>query len=121
MPFYHATYLERLPSILKLGLRPGHERNFPDAEPGVYLTTEPAIAIMMLIDHYLEAGDTEITPPQQLERIRVIVIDDSRVDPARLRGDPQAPEGYHDTIMIYDGIVDVTNMPVLPVSAFDGA
>ncbi len=46
--------------------------------------------------------------------MRVIVIDDSRVPRRLLGADPDIPR---DGIWLYRGVIDVRNMPIVPVTA----
>jgi hypothetical protein len=114
VPYYHATRRHLLESIIRYGL--GGlvvERNFPESEPGVYLSDEPLLAVGMLIDKFLDVADPASNPSRELESWVVIVIDDARVNPRRLRPDPQmdALDGF----WLYDGIIDVTNAVVIAV------
>lgn len=123
MPFYHGTFFSRLPSIRRYGLG-GRivDRNFPEAEPGVYLATTPEVCVAMLLDHYLEAGDNlPVRPCDHLRTFCVIVIDDSRIDMKLLAPDPQI-KGFEGTL-IYRGLIDITSMPVLDIDQIvpDGA
>jgi hypothetical protein len=119
MPYYHATWRQHLPSILKHGLGGAEPsaRNFPAAEPGVYLTNDPAIAIMMMMEAYALNGtagnDIGMAPPQALEALCVIVIDDSRIKADLIDIDPNVER--RDCTWRYHGAVDIIGMPVLSV------
>jgi hypothetical protein len=115
MPYFHATWRRHLPSILKHGLGGAlpDVQNFP-VESGVYLALDPAIAVMMLIEAYMENGEAMgLTPPEALEAMCVIVIDDSRLKPNLLDADPNVER--QDATALYRGVVDVVSMPILPV------
>ncbi len=116
MPYYHGTFHSRLPSIRKHGLGGlVAVRNFPDAEPGVYLATTPEVCIAMLIDHYMETGEhIPGRPIDHMQTFCVIVVDDSRVDPRLLAPDPQV--GGFEGTLIYRGVIDIPSMPVLDLS-----
>lgn len=112
MPYFHGTHLRRIDDILTHGLG-GRvtDRNFPESEEGVYLASDPVICIGVLIDHYLTAGQPGSSPKDQLASFRIIVIDDARVDPAKLRPDPSF-EG-REGVFVYGGVIDVNAMPIL--------
>ncbi len=112
MTYYHATYAARIPSILRHGLRTGEERNFADADEGVYLSTDPVLPVGFLIEHILSEERPDLTPRGFVESLRVIVIDPSRIDASLLRPDPHT-DGYEGMFWLYEGVVDVTNMPIL--------
>lgn len=114
MPYYHGTHVQKIPSIQKHGL--GGivvEKNF-DCEDGVYLSTEPVVCVGMLVDHLLTTGSDGTNPSEVLKSFRVIVIDDSRVNPSKLNQDPNVDvEGCY----LYRGVIDITGMPILDVDA----
>lgn len=111
MTFYHATYSDRIAAIQKEGLRPVHTRNFPDAEPGVYLSTDPWIALGILLEHTFDNMDIR-GPREAVESYRIIVIDRTRVREELLAPDPQV-DGFNGMFWLYTGDIDVTGMPVL--------
>ena len=113
MPFYHGTHRWLLPLILKHGL--GGlivAKNYGDAENGVYLAEHPVYCVGVLLEAYSLFGRPESHPPTELAGMCVIVIDDSRIDRLKLRPDP---EMRRPDIWIYDGVVDVTNQPIISV------
>ena len=115
MPYYHATHRHRLPSIIENGLGwNGAVQNWPGVARGVYLAEEPEVAVLMMVEHFLEAAPDDIPPLQALGEIALIVIDDSRVPRAMLGPDPSLPI---DGIWLYRGTLDVRNMPVIGVDA----
>lgn len=111
MTFYHATYADRVAAIQKEGLKPTANRNFPDAEPGVYLSTDPVIALSILIEHGMAVRTAE-SPKALAESFRIIVIDRSRVREDLLEPDPQV-DGLGGVFWLYRGAIDVTAMPVV--------
>lgn len=114
MPYYHVTYDRHVPSILKHGLGGAFvERNWPEAKEGVYLADDFAWGLTMLIERMMETADDSVNPKDWIESIRIIVIDDSRLDRARLGEDESFPG--HASIWRYLGTIDVTNMPILTV------
>lgn len=114
MPFYHVTRADRLPSILRHGLG-GFDggRNW-ECEDGVYLASDPAIGLAVMLQHYCEFGAADSVPSEEVASWRCIVVDDSRIRVELLRPDPEFPEPSGRS-MIYDGVVDVRGMPVLDV------
>lgn len=113
MPHYHATWEDNLPSIIRHGLggaAPG-SRNF-DCEGGVYLATDPSLAVSFLIEAAVRQGASSgMTPADAMASMRLIVIDDTRLDWRLASPDPNIErEGI---AIIYHGVVDVTGMPVL--------
>lgn len=115
MPYFHATYAQHIPSILKHGLGGATpERNFEGTEPGVYLGSLPELCVMMLLEHLLEDGNEKSSiPAVAMEQIRIIVVDDSRVQMGLLDGDPQVPPKWRDRLFRYRGTIDVRGMPIL--------
>ena len=111
MPYYHATFRKHIPSILKHGLG-GRvtEQNWDGCEPGVYLAAEPEVCIFVMLDQYYQFGHPDSVPRDHLAEIVVIVIDDSRVQPAKLGPDPLIKRR---DVWLYDGVIDVTSMPVV--------
>ncbi|MBY3151170.1 hypothetical protein HFO56_01950 [Rhizobium laguerreae] len=76
------------------------------------MAVDPAVAVMMLIEAYMENGQAmELTPPEALEAICVIVIDDSRLKANLIDVDPNIER--RDVTALYRGVVDVGSMPVL--------
>jgi hypothetical protein len=115
MPFYHATWRRHLPSISKYGLGGASPdcQNFP-VEAGVYLARNPAVAVAFMIESYLESGRVmDMTPPQLLDAICILVVDDSRVAERLISTDPNIERT--DMTILYRGIVDVAGMPILRV------
>lgn len=114
MPYYHATWAENLPSIVRNGLGGGVpvKVNFEWSEPGVYLSVDPVIAFGFLLEAVLTGSEPPKDPPHKaLEKMKVIVIDDSRVDPSLLIDDPHV--NCQDLTKLYKGIIDITGMPIL--------
>lgn len=112
MPFYHATQRQRLASILEKGIRTGEKQNF-ECEPGVYLADSPIIAFGFLIEDYLLKADEESRPSEDLKDFIVIVIDDARIDQTLLGPDPNVGKNWEEHLFLYEGVIDVTGMPVL--------
>lgn len=120
MPYYHATTVDRLDSIARRGL--GGVDTGPrslDCERGVYLAESPAVALAMVLEHFvgpLEAveANPHLLPRDVLRAIRVLVVDDARIDAARLAPDPHT-DGAGGT-WLYAGVIDVSAMPALTVA-----
>ena len=115
MPYFHATWQRHMPSILKHGLGGAlpDSQNFP-VESGVYLAIDPEIAISILIEAYCNSDEaTALPPPEALAAMRVIVIDDSRVNLDLFAVDPNVERT--DVTFLYRGVIDVTSMTVLNV------
>jgi hypothetical protein len=122
--FYHATRRECLPSILREGLRPDVEKRWANSERGVYLAQDPVYALGVIFQELgfsffedrVECDPTrsfygsDASPHKVMQSFCVIVIDSSRVDEKRLRTDPDVVTSW-----VYDGVVDVTSMPILSV------
>jgi hypothetical protein len=86
-------------------------QNFP-VERGVYLSTDPAVAISMLIEAYMMNGDEwEMAPPEALEAICVLVVDDTRIDRRLVDVDPNIER--RDMTILYRGVIDIAALPVL--------
>lgn len=115
MPWFHATHVERIPSILKHGLCGGMAKNWPGTEDGVYLAVHPAIAVDVMLERYFRFGPADSMPRDELARWRVIVIDDARIRPNLLRPDPEVPDAPEGAVMLYGGIIDVAGMPILTI------
>lgn len=114
MPYYHATWAENIPSILKHGLGGAAptRRNFAEAHEAVYLCCDPVIAAGFLFEALTLRDDLDDLDPQEvLDSIRVIVIDDSRLDPNRLRYDPELER--KDITRVYEGVIDVRGLIIL--------
>lgn len=112
MPFFHVTREDRLPSILRHGLGgAGGGKNW-DCGNGVYLASDPAVGLAVMIQHYCEHGSVDRPPALEVASWRCIVVDDARIRPDLLRPDPEIAGGRS---MIYDGVIDVRGMPVLAV------
>lgn len=117
MPYYHATWRRHLPSIRKHGLGGAlpDMQNFP-VERGVYLSTDPAIAVGMMIEAYVLNGDAWAkSPAEALEGMCVIVVDDSRIDQRMIDVDPNVDR--RDITILYRGVIDVAALAI--VSAND--
>lgn len=115
MPFYHATWRKHLPSIQKHGLGGAapDRQNFP-VEAGVYLANEPVVALSIMLEAYIENGeDSGLSPPEALAAMCILVIDDSRVNPALLDVDPNIER--RDLTYLYRGVIDVNGLPVVSV------
>lgn len=117
MPWFHATFVERLPSILKHGLCGGMEKNWPGVQDGVYLAAHPLIAVSIMLERYVRFGPPDSKPKEELARWRVIVIDDSRVRADLLRPDPEAEDAPEGAVMLYGGIIDIRGLPILDIDA----
>jgi hypothetical protein len=89
----------------------GAEQNW-DCDPGVYLAGHPSLSIFVMLQHYVEQGDPDSVPKNELADMCVIVIDDSRVTASKLGPDPEIDR---PDVWLYEGVIDVTNMPVLDV------
>lgn len=113
MSYFHATFVERIDSILLEGLRVGADRNFPESFPGVYLSTDPVLAIGFLIEHAVDRLQPD-NPSEHLKRFRIIVVDSSRIDDRWLAPDPQIDE-HPGFFWLYRGTIDITGMPILDV------
>lgn len=112
MPFFHATFKKHLPSILKNGLGgQGSQPNWPDIDGGVYLSELPAISLLVMVEQYCNFGDPESVPRDHFAEIVVIIVDDARVDRARLAPDPHITE---HPVFRYLGVLDVSGMPIVP-------
>jgi hypothetical protein len=113
MPYFHATTVEALPSILATGLGavdPGPRSE--DCVRGVYLASHPTLAVHIAFMHLLNTwGDDEVPARVALDAVRVFVIDDTRLDPARLQPDPQVRTWAGS--WLYAGVIDVGGLPVL--------
>lgn len=117
MPYFHATWDENIASILKYGLggKPPRKVNFDGATPGVYLSVDPVIAFGFLFEVLIEGEDEpEASPKVMMERMRLIVIDDSRINLELLVDDPMVDR--KDLTKLYRGIIDVNGMPILKTS-----
>jgi hypothetical protein len=89
-------------------------QNFP-VEAGVYLSTDPAVAISMMIEAYVLNGeDWGMSPPEALEAMCVIVVDDSRIDQRMIDVDPNVER--RDMTIFYRGVIDVAALPILSVN-----
>lgn len=66
---------------------------------------------MFLIEHYLLHGGEKSSPREAVENFVVFVIDDSRIDSARLGPDPSFENAEH--FRRYQGVIDVSGMPVI--------
>jgi hypothetical protein len=112
MPYYHATFRDRLPSILKHGLGwPGAEPNWPGVDRGVYLAEAPEVAVFVMFDWMMQMMDESVSPKDFIESLVVILIDDTRVRRQDLGPDPEIAR--RDDVWLYRGVIDVRNQPVL--------
>ena len=112
MPFYHATTADRIESIRQHGLGGLKDapKAFPGCPDGVYLASNSLFAVGFLLERALSGDFTKQTPQEALAQFRVIVIDDSRVNRNRLVQDPNIKQAG---FWLYDGVVDITAMPVV--------
>ena len=117
MPFFHVTRADRLPSILRHGLGGAAGGKNWECEDGVYLASDPAVGLAVMLQHYCEHGAADSAPAEEVASWRCIVVDDSRIRVELLRPDPEVPGGRS---MIYAGVVDVRGMPVLDVAGVLG-
>lgn len=118
MPYYHATWIENLEDIRKHGIRPTsvERKNFPGSPEGVYLATDPLIAVGFLVEALVERDDLRSSgsPAEDLARIRIIVVDDARIDQSKLTIDPVIDRP--DIAFLYSGVVDISGSVVLDVN-----
>nr|WP_250807834.1 hypothetical protein [Neorhizobium tomejilense] len=116
MPYFHATWRRHLPSIRLHGLGGAapDRQNFP-VESGVYLATDPSVALSILIEGYIDhMGNSELAPPDAVEEMCVLVIDDTRIDARLVDIDPNIER--RDLTALYRGTIDVACLPVLAVA-----
>ena len=117
MPYFHATFKEHIPSILKHGLGGKIiKQNWEGCDPGVYLSSEPGACIFVMADQYAQFGDPDSVPREHFANIVLIVIDDTRIQPVKLKSDPLIDR---KDVWLYKGVVDVTNMPIIPFSILE--
>lgn len=116
MPYYHGTMKRNLSSIQRHGLGGiSVDPNFEGAVAGgVYLASDPAISIMVMIEHYVAAGDPDSVPRDQFDEWVIIVIDDHRIDKRFLESDPQVPTSRE--VWRYARPLDISGCVVLPVN-----
>ena len=122
MPFFHATYRDRLETIQREGLLPVHagKRNFPGSRPGVYLSTDAFLTFGFFLETlgvFLDAIIPELkeaAPSEVLDNFCVIVIDRSRVDEKFLIHDPQI-DMFTGTFWLYQKPIDVSGMPIISI------
>lgn len=112
MPYYHATRRHRLEAILREGLHPRAAQNF-ECEPGVYLANDPLIAFGFLLEDFFAKATDDTKPSEELKDFVVIVVDDSRVNAALLKPDPNVEGHWQERLFLHHGDIDVTGMPVL--------
>jgi hypothetical protein len=112
MPYYHATTRDRVQAIQRDGLGGSSDlvRNFAFSQDGVCLASDPMMAVGFLLERAVEGEWAHLSPKEALSLFVVFVIDDSRVDSARLRTDPNI---MLDGFWLYGGVIDVTAMPVI--------
>jgi hypothetical protein len=105
-----------LASILRHGLGGAlpDRKNF-DCKDGVYLATEPSVAILILVEAALASALDTDSPQEVIDSMRLLVIDDSRIDASRCEPDPNVER--RGLAFVYQGIVDVRGMPILDVDA----
>lgn len=116
MPWFHVTFERHVASIVRHGLGARVvERNWPECDEGVYLAKSAEFGLMLFIERYAESGDPASIPRDYLATLRIVVVDDSRVDLRRLVRDASFPDD--DGVGLYLGVVDVTGMPILDVDA----
>jgi hypothetical protein len=105
MTWYRAPLRKHLDSIRRHGLVGVRvEQNRPGCDAGVYLSREPAICVLVMVERYLRFGDPDGSPGDRLAEIAVIVIDETRVDERLLRPDPLIDPGE---VCVYKGVIDV--------------
>ena len=104
---YHATYRPLLASIQKHGLGGSPaQAQWEDSEPGVvYLAVSRDIA-----ESYAEANNQ--VPEEWLDKIVILKIDASRLDPRRLKVDRNVQDNTGDTLE-YHGVIPVDNFSSL--------
>jgi hypothetical protein len=115
MPYFHATWRRHLPSIRKHGLGGAapDRRNFDSVE-GLYLAVDPTIALGFLIEAYVDEGENkQLSPPDALQEMCLLVIDDSRIDQRLVEVDPNIER--RDLTVLYKGVIDISALPVLAV------
>lgn len=116
MPWFHVTFDRHVDSIRRHGLGARVvERNWPECDDGVYLAKGPELGLMLFIERYAAEGDPNSVPSDYLASLRIVVVDDSRIDPGRLVRDASYPDD--EGVGRYLGVIDVSGMPVLDVDA----
>lgn len=116
MPWFHVTFDRHIDSIRRHGLGARVvERNWPECDEGVYLAKAAELGLMLFIERYAESGDPDSVPSDYLATLRIVVVDDSRVDLRKLVRDSSYPDD--DGVGRYLGIIDVAGMPILDVDA----
>jgi hypothetical protein len=115
MPYFHVTFDRHVSSILRHGLGAVlSERNWPEADVGVYLTDDPIWGIAVMVDLLMGKFDeADCSPKAFVESLRIIVVDDSRIRQEKMIEDPSFPD--KDCMRLYRGIIDVSGMPVLNI------
>ena len=101
-----------MPSILRHGL--GGVDTGPvaeDCERGVYLAVDPRISIAVMVAQIIAVSPDDASPRDEINRVVILVVDDARLDRRRLRPDPHVASWTGS--WLYDGVIDVTNAPVL--------
>lgn len=103
---------DRVPSIRRFGLGGlrGAPKAFRDCPDGVYLAEDPMLALGFLLERALAGDFKDISTRDAVSQFSVFVIDDSRVDRRRLVPDPNIQQAG---FWLYNGVVDVTAMPVI--------
>ena len=104
---YHGAIESRANRAWKYGLDPEAKRNFPWAEKGVYLTTNPDVA-----KHFGGAGnepeDAQGRSMRQMsgrEEVIIITVSTKGLDPKKFKPDPRVPNSF-----IYLGIIPANNI-----------
>jgi hypothetical protein len=116
MPWFHVTFERHVESIRRHGLGARVvERNWPECDEGVYLAQGAELGLMLFIERYVQGGDPDSVPRDYLATLRIVVVDDSRIDPSRILPDPSFPDD--EGVGLYRGVIDVTGMPILDVDA----
>jgi hypothetical protein len=115
MAYFHATWDRHIASILAHGLGSitPDAQNFP-VEYGVYLAKDPYVGALCLIEAYTDPAFSEAVPLEALGAIRIIVIDDSRIDQKFLDVDPNVERS--GLTYLYRGTIDARNMPIVLVN-----
>lgn len=74
------------------------------------IARDPRLALLVMVDHLLEAGSPHALPRDELASWVVVLVDDARLDPRRLGDDPHLEGvGAH----LYRGVIDVASARVL--------
>jgi hypothetical protein len=96
---YHATYKQRVKSIMLKGLGAAGRRNWSDSRRGVvYLALDPNVA-----ESYAEAALDEIDPETDWE-IVVLKVNTASLDPSKFFLDRNVLDNEGDTVE-YHGVI----------------